>query len=47
MMAPDATFYFTEGLADMASSQNPKIFFPSLKANLDPRFELSVADLPF
>ncbi len=41
-MLPD----FTEGFADVATSHDPKPFFLTLKANFDPRFGISVADLP-
>ncbi len=44
-MASDAPFYFTAGFAGMASLHHPEPFFLSLKANFDPRFEISVADL--
>ncbi len=41
-----ATCYFTDGFADVAFSHDPKPFFLTLKANFDPRFGISAADLP-
>ncbi len=37
----------TNGLADVATAHDPKPFFVTFKANFDPGFGISVADLPF
>ncbi len=42
----DATRYFTQYFADLATSHDPKAFFLTLNANYDPRFEISRAHLP-